>query len=36
VPDHRDDYLTPEARESNTTMMICVSRSRTPEIEIKL
>jgi ferredoxin-NADP reductase len=36
VPDHRDDYLTPEARESNTSMMICVSRSRTPEIEIKL
>lgn len=27
APEHRDSILTPEERESNETMMICVSRS---------
>jgi ferredoxin-NADP reductase len=36
IPDHRDDYLTPEDREANKTMMICISRSKTAEIEIQL
>jgi ferredoxin-NADP reductase len=36
TPDHRDDYLTPEARASNSTMMICCSRSCSDEIELEL
>jgi ferredoxin-NADP reductase len=35
IPDHRDDYLTAEERASNKTMMICVGRSKTPELRIK-
>ena len=27
APEHRDSILTPDERESNETMMICVSRS---------
>jgi ferredoxin-NADP reductase len=35
TPDHRDDYLTAEERLTNKTMMICVGRSKTPELRIK-
>jgi ferredoxin-NADP reductase len=35
TPDHRDDYLTAEERTTNKTMMICVGRSKTPELRIK-
>jgi ferredoxin-NADP reductase len=35
IPDHRDDYLTPEQQDSNKTMMICVGRSKTPELVLK-
>lgn len=31
-PDHRDMVLTPEERESNQTIIICVSRARDAEI----
>ena len=34
IPDHRDDYLIPEVRETNKKMMICCSRSKTPVLVI--
>jgi ferredoxin-NADP reductase len=34
VPDHRDDYLLPEVRASNTRIMVCCSRSKTPVLVI--
>ena len=36
VPDHRDSVLSEEERATNTTMMVCVSRSRTPELELDI
>jgi ferredoxin-NADP reductase len=36
LPDHRDAVLSPEEREANETMMICVSRSRTPTLTLDL
>lgn len=36
TPDHRDDYLTEEAKAANKTMMICVGRSKTAELVIRL
>jgi ferredoxin-NADP reductase len=36
IPDHRDDYMTPEKRATNKTMMICVGRSKTAELVLKL
>jgi ferredoxin-NADP reductase len=36
IPDHRDDYLTPEERATNKTMMVCVGRSKTPVLVLKL
>ncbi len=36
VPDHRDDYLSPERRASNETMMVCCGRSKTPELTLRL
>ena len=30
VPDHRDSVLTEEERDSNSIMMVCISRSKTP------
>jgi ferredoxin-NADP reductase len=35
-PDHLDDYLSPEERATNETMMVCVSRSKTPVLVLKL
>lgn len=35
-PDHRDSVLTPEERAENCSMMICVSRSRSPELVLDL
>lgn len=32
VPDHRDAVLSPEEQEANETLMVCVSRSRTPRL----
>jgi ferredoxin-NADP reductase len=32
IPEHRDDYLSAEERASNTSMMVCCGRSRTPEL----
>jgi len=34
VPDHRDDYLMPEVRATNTRIMVCCSRSKTPVLVI--
>lgn len=34
VPDHRDDVLTEEEHAENDAMMICVSRSLTPELRL--
>jgi ferredoxin-NADP reductase len=34
VPDHRDDYLLPEVRATNTRIMVCCSRSKTPVLVI--
>ncbi|MFY1699820.1 MULTISPECIES: PDR/VanB family oxidoreductase [unclassified Solwaraspora] len=36
VPDHRDSLLTEEERAAGDTMMICVSRSRTPRLVLEL
>jgi ferredoxin-NADP reductase len=35
-PDHRDAVLTAEERAENGSMMICVSRSRSPELVLDL
>jgi len=36
VADHRDSVLSPEEQESNESMMICVSRAKTPLLELEL
>ncbi|MGC0239665.1 2Fe-2S iron-sulfur cluster-binding protein [Arthrobacter sp. SD76] len=36
IPNHKDDILTPAERETNQSMMICVSRSLTPRLELDL
>lgn len=36
TPDHRDLYLTDEEKAAGTHMMICVSRSKGPVIELDL
>jgi ferredoxin-NADP reductase len=36
IPDHRDEYLDDEERASNQRMMICVGRSKSPELILKL
>jgi len=36
IPDHRDVLLTDEERVENTTMMICVSRARSPRLVLDL
>ncbi|HEY0225812.1 MAG TPA: iron-sulfur cluster-binding domain-containing protein, partial [Mycobacterium sp.] len=36
IPDHRDDYLTPEQQASNDVMMVCVGRARSAEIVLDL
>jgi ferredoxin-NADP reductase len=36
IPDHRDDYLLPEVRATNTKMMVCCSRSKTPELVLNI
>jgi ferredoxin-NADP reductase len=36
VPDHRDSVLSGEARAANETMMICVSRARSPQLVLDL
>ena len=36
VPLHRDSVLTPDEREANDTMMICVGRSKTPVLQLDI
>ncbi|SHN83288.1 Cytochrome P450 [Geodermatophilus obscurus] len=36
VPDHRDSVLSPEEREADDCMMICVSRARTDRLVLDL
>lgn len=36
VPDHRDSVLSERERESNNTMMICVSRASSPRLVLDL
>lgn len=36
VPDHRDAVLSPEEQEANETLMVCVSRSRTPRLVLDI
>jgi ferredoxin-NADP reductase len=36
TPDHRDSVLTDEEQAANDTMMICVSRSRSPRLVLDL
>jgi len=35
-PEHRDSVLSPEEQADGNTMMICVSRSRTPVLVLDL
>ncbi|MFD0900630.1 2Fe-2S iron-sulfur cluster-binding protein [Actinomadura sediminis] len=35
-PEHRDHVLTDDERAAGATMMLCVSRSRTPELVLDL
>ncbi|MEC3975730.1 PDR/VanB family oxidoreductase [Amycolatopsis sp. H20-H5] len=35
-PDHRDSVLGPVERESNQSMMICVSRAKSPQLSLDL
>ncbi|MEP9362786.1 PDR/VanB family oxidoreductase [Nocardioides sp. CN2-186] len=36
IPDHRDSVLTPEARASGESMMVCVSRARSRTLVLDL
>jgi ferredoxin-NADP reductase len=36
VPDHRDGYLTDAERAANKTMMVCVGRSKTPVLSLRI
>ncbi|MBB3084669.1 ferredoxin-NADP reductase [Geodermatophilus sabuli] len=36
TPDHRDSVLTDDERATSTTMMVCVSRSRSPRLVLNL
>ncbi|MCV7101367.1 PDR/VanB family oxidoreductase [Mycobacterium palustre] len=36
TPDHRDEYLTDAERANNKSMMICVGRSKTPVLELRI
>jgi len=36
IPDHRDAVLSPEERVANETMMVCVSRARTPRLVLDI
>jgi len=36
TPDHRDNFLTEDERDSNSVMMICCSRSKTPLLVLDL
>jgi ferredoxin len=36
VPDHRDSVLTAEERQAGDCMMICVSRSVSPQLVLDL
>lgn len=36
IPDHRDNYLTPAEKEQNDRILLCCSRTRSPEIVIEL
>lgn len=36
TPDHRDEFLADDERESGETMMLCVSRAETPELTLDL
>jgi len=36
VPDHRDTILSDDERESNKTIMVCVSRSKSPKLVLDL
>ncbi|MEU2779897.1 PDR/VanB family oxidoreductase, partial [Streptomyces sp. NPDC007162] len=36
VPDHRDTFLSPAERQSGASILICVSRSRTPRLTLDL
>jgi vanillate O-demethylase ferredoxin subunit len=36
VPDHRDVYLTDEEKAANDQMLLCCSRSKTPQLVLDL
>lgn len=36
LPDHRDAVLSPAEQEANETLMVCVSRSRTPRLVLDI
>jgi ferredoxin len=35
-PEHRDTLLSAQERAANKTMMICVSRAKTPRLRLQL
>lgn len=36
IPEHLDDLLSDAEHESNTTMLLCVSRSLSPVLEVEV
>jgi ferredoxin-NADP reductase len=36
TPDHRDEYLTDAERATNKVMMVCVGRSKTPVLALRI
>ena len=36
TPDHRDEYLTDQERATNKTMMVCVGRSKSPVLTLRI
>jgi vanillate O-demethylase ferredoxin subunit len=36
IPDHRDDFLSEDEKRAGTSMLICCSGSKTPELVLDI